>query len=549
MKFRTRALITITLALSIVFTQSVYINAANESAIDLRLESDCAMLSIDSVSSDFSTTVSRIKALESLASAYTASNNSIYSSEVLTCIYIRDYRYNTSSWRYLAGSKDDSFEQYVLSNNPDLINLKYQNELKLPTGETTDFVHMIAAINMMYQGEGNLGSWAGDTAQLVINIKNETGDIDTLTQSASRIIASDNKGNFNKADMIADLDASNIYNRAIESNESISDIMSTYYNNLSNEARVNEFVDNIIKPSTYSKQSFRNSVSSNFYTTSYINSLLSSYGVSDQAHKIHVRACVNAFADYLFSVYNEKVSSIEIDKTVTTINKASSMIYNLSYNIIPSSAINSNNIKVVSSDPGILTVEVSNNKVLDVQGIGNASIEVSSIDNEDISDTINIQVIKDADTISKDKVPVKQQTKAVVEIKDTENGENITQNSSTGTTESEKVGNIVTYVTESNNLVPVINNKETPSKNNIEYNDSTSENNLAITDGIDKGSYKMSSNVINVNTAKPHIKSSKEIDLALWKLWTVRIIVIAIIIAALDFTVKCIRIMKGREDK
>lgn len=137
----------------------------------------------------YETITEKIQILEILAQQFLTTNNiKYYSPQELACIYIRCDRYSSGSWNFLAGSKNQQFEQYVESIDPSIKILKAVTSLILPNGDSTDFIHMMAAINMYEEKCGPLGSWAGDTAQLVTNIKNKNRYYRGINRICLRII-------------------------------------------------------------------------------------------------------------------------------------------------------------------------------------------------------------------------------------------------------------------------------------------------------------------------------------------------------------------------
>lgn len=57
--------------------------------------------------------------------------------------------YNTTIWQLTAGVRDAGFESYVNSSDPELASLQNMNTVVLPNGESIDFGHLLASMNLV----------------------------------------------------------------------------------------------------------------------------------------------------------------------------------------------------------------------------------------------------------------------------------------------------------------------------------------------------------------------------------------------------------------
>ena len=339
----------------------------------------------------FDETMEMVSELESLAEEYVKRTGIANSPQEVVCIYIRCERYNSFSWSFFAGSKMPDFEAYVASVNPDLAKLKKMNELILPNGETTDFVHMIAAINMYQGGCGALGSWAGDAVQLASNIKNDTGTIDELTERA-KFYFKNKISMFNDQDVIADLDATNIYYLYTGRHTRLSNIMKEYFEISNTEIRVSDFVNFKYQFENLTKETLRNVVYNDFAKTGWITSLESSNGVSGDEFLNHRKAAVYAFSDYLYENYPYDYTIQIKDLNKKNILRTTDEDFQLNYSI--NKAVNAKdkrNVVFYSNDEDVIQVIGDKFHILK-EGI--ATLRVQSVSSSSIYSEINV-IVKD----------------------------------------------------------------------------------------------------------------------------------------------------------
>ncbi len=101
---------------------------------------------------EYDDTLDRLSRLQALAREYSASQADTPDPIELTLAYTRTGEYNTTIWQLTAGVRDAGFESYVAANDPDLAVLQNLNTVTLPNGERIDFGHMLASMNLVYNG-------------------------------------------------------------------------------------------------------------------------------------------------------------------------------------------------------------------------------------------------------------------------------------------------------------------------------------------------------------------------------------------------------------
>lgn len=257
---------------------------------------------------DFDALFLRVKQLEELSKQY---NETDY--QLRTMIYIRSGAYDDSQWTMIGGNVDVDFESYVQANQGtnNLTGLKSVETFKVPsTKETVDFRHMFAVMNVAYKGVQNatdLSGWAGDLVQLMDEFKSsiKTGD-DLLTDVRT---AFNGNSAFGAADVCADFDAINIIKvlRAT-SDATIYSSINSYFKNLTNQRRVQTF-----KQTTFTSSSKENLIDeiktriTGDYVSGYdiytnaVHQLAHTYGIDYVTHAEVVNACIQVFAEYIFS--------------------------------------------------------------------------------------------------------------------------------------------------------------------------------------------------------------------------------------------------------
>ena len=190
---------------------------------------------------EYDDTLDRLGRLQDLAESYAAEHEG--DPILLTLSYTRTGSYNTAIWQLTAGARDSEFEAYVNENDADLAALQGMTTLTLPTGETTDFGHMLASMNLVYNGLPITGSWGGDCMELA---KSFHGQADDAAGYAGLMQSAFNTGDssssvFSAEDLRADLD-SVVVGSQLTRDSDIADTLRSYYDGLTEYDRAYQFI-------------------------------------------------------------------------------------------------------------------------------------------------------------------------------------------------------------------------------------------------------------------------------------------------------------------
>lgn len=190
---------------------------------------------------EYDDTLDRLGRLQDLAESYAAEHEG--DPILLTLSYTRTGSYNTAIWQLTAGARDSEFEAYVNENDADLAALQGMTTLTLPTGETTDFGHMLASMNLVYNGLPITGSWGGDCMELA---KSFHGQADDAAGYAGLMQFAFNTGDssssvFSAEDLRADLD-SVVVGSQLTRDSDIADTLRSYYDGLTEYDRAYQFI-------------------------------------------------------------------------------------------------------------------------------------------------------------------------------------------------------------------------------------------------------------------------------------------------------------------
>ena len=190
---------------------------------------------------EYDDTLDRLGRLQDLAESYAAEHEG--DPILLTLSYTRTGSYNTAIWQLTAGARDSEFEAYVNENDADLATLQGMTTLTLPTGETTDFGHMLASMNLVYNGLPITGSWGGDCMELA---KSFHGQADDAAGYAGLMQSAFNTGDsstslFSAEDLRADLD-SVVVGSQLTRDSDIADTLRSYYDGLTEYDRAYQFI-------------------------------------------------------------------------------------------------------------------------------------------------------------------------------------------------------------------------------------------------------------------------------------------------------------------
>ena len=189
----------------------------------------------------------------------------------LIVCYIRLGAYSSSEWSIAGGQIPDDLSSYISSKDKEKGTSAQKTQtyraITTPNGDKIDFVHMFAVMNGIENGNSfssnyaHLVGWGGDTEQLLEDIMNIEGDLESIMNQAKnnyfRI-----KGGFDEADLTSDLDGPILLDSK-DDNNNFADIMKEYYcNKENNKNRVNKFVEltfpNLIEQ--INKETFRNEI-------------------------------------------------------------------------------------------------------------------------------------------------------------------------------------------------------------------------------------------------------------------------------------------------
>lgn len=270
----------------------------------------------------FTDAINNLAILESYIKEYKKDKSVTDSETHLILSYIRAGRYSSSEWSIAGGTFPSDLDSYVQSKDSEKSTkaqeVRKYGEIELPSKEKIDFVHLFAVMNGINYGNSFTGGysslvgWGGDSAQLLKDIKGESGDLDKLIETVlSKYLGI--KGQFGEADLVSDLDAPVILNNK-KDGVSFADTIKSYYETNEYKNRYTNFVKLTFPDST--KDSLRNDAFNRYSKDSLINILECKYGVRDSGvfgcylpgsiltqYKNHQKAAVYAFADYLLSKY------------------------------------------------------------------------------------------------------------------------------------------------------------------------------------------------------------------------------------------------------
>jgi hypothetical protein len=270
----------------------------------------------------FSEALDNLEILESYIEQFKAEKKPSASvTHMITC-YIREGSYSSSEWSIAGGSLPSDLVAYIKEKDEEMgtnaQGVKKYGEIELPSKEKLDFVHLFAVMNGIEFGESYTGGystlvgWGGDSAQLLQDIKTETGTEDELVEIV-RTKYLGIKGQFGPADLISDLDAPIILNAKTNKN-TFASIIKNYYESDDYKNRVENFV--ALTFPNVKKDALRTQAFSRYTSDLYIKILECKYGVRSEGflgcllpgdimtkYKYHEKAAVYAFADYLASNY------------------------------------------------------------------------------------------------------------------------------------------------------------------------------------------------------------------------------------------------------
>lgn len=275
---------------------------------------------------DYNTTLDRLSRLQALAREFSSSRDDAPDPIVLTLSYTRTGDYNTTIWQLTAGVRDTEFESYVNSSDAELASLQSLNTVTLPTGEKIDFGHMLASMNLVYNGIPITGSWGGDCQQLAQQYYGQAQDAAGYAAAMRATFNIDDDGSLSKfgdQDLRADMD-SVIVGSKVTQDTDLADALRSYYENLTEYDRAKEFISLSFGTHDTSNSSFADAVyralldDSGMQLLFYMNGMWSVNGWQiKEDYAPAVRGAADLFAEYLAGAVNhEKVKSETNDRLV-----------------------------------------------------------------------------------------------------------------------------------------------------------------------------------------------------------------------------------------
>ena len=297
--------------------------------------------------SDYATFLSCFKVLEGYAQTY-AEENAGEDANALIINYIRTgvERYTSGTWEMVCGKENTAFTAYVseqdTANNTSASALKNLGNFTLPNGNKVDLGHVFGAMDVanyakvqgmtdaVVQARADMGSWAGDIADLMFCAENvdipekvdttET-DVDILAANIRTKYLGVDYGTLNSVDhsftdtdLYGDMDAFYLTTEMNRGGVALSTIIENYFTaGLTDASRASYFLTNRLG-GMVTKDGIRSKVLSTYTGNALIGALESSYSLTDLPNCETLRkACCYAFADYLFDLAGDPNGTDPVD--------------------------------------------------------------------------------------------------------------------------------------------------------------------------------------------------------------------------------------------
>ena len=297
--------------------------------------------------SDYATFLSCFKVLEGYAKTY-AEENAGEDANALIINYIRTgvERYTSGTWEMVCGKENTAFTAYVseqdTANNTSASALKNLGNFTLPNGNKVDLGHVFGAMDVanyakvqgmtdaVVQARADMGSWAGDIADLMFCAENvdipekvdttET-DVDILAANIRTKYLGVDYGTLNSVDhsftdtdLYGDMDAFYLTTEMNRGGVALSTIIENYFTaGLTDASRASYFLTNRLG-GMVTKDGIRSKVLSTYTGNTLIGALESSYSLTDLPNCETLRkACCYAFADYLFDLAGDPNGTDPVD--------------------------------------------------------------------------------------------------------------------------------------------------------------------------------------------------------------------------------------------
>lgn len=273
---------------------------------------------------EYDETLDRLDRLQQLATDYAADTED--DPILLTLSYTRTGDYNTAMWQLTAGARDTEFDSYVEEHDADLSALQGMNTVTLPNGQQIDFGHLLASMNLVYNGLPITGSWGGDCMQLAQAYAGQASDAAGYADLMRDTFAIDDDGStskFGDQDLRADLD-SVVVGSQLTKDSNIADALRSYYTDLTDYDRAYQFISLSFGTVDTKSDAFGDTVYESMLADSGMQLLLYMNGMwtgstwtVDESYAPALRGATDLLAEYLSNaVDGEKVKSETNDRLV-----------------------------------------------------------------------------------------------------------------------------------------------------------------------------------------------------------------------------------------
>lgn len=273
---------------------------------------------------EYDETLDRLDRLQQLATDYAADSED--DPILLTLSYTRTGDYNTAMWQLTAGARDTEFDSYVEEHDADLSALQGMNTVTLPNGQQIDFGHLLASMNLVYNGLPITGSWGGDCMQLAQAYAGQASDAAGYADLMRDTFAIDDDGStskFGDQDLRADLD-SVVVGSQLTKDSNIADALRSYYTGLTDYDRAYQFISLSFGTVDTKSDAFGDTVYESMLADSGMQLLLYMNGMwtgstwtVDESYAPALRGATDLLTEYLSNaVDGEKVKSETNDRLV-----------------------------------------------------------------------------------------------------------------------------------------------------------------------------------------------------------------------------------------
>ena len=223
-------------------------------------------LPLSAKAADYDTTLSRLDELQTLAESYIAEQNNGADPMLLTLSYTRGGGYNDSIWQLTAGAKDSDFESYVRDRDESLGELVGMGSITVGNGDTVDFGHLLASINLVYNGVPITGSWGGDCMELARAYQGQASDAEGYASLMSALLQPAGRRQqqlFRQRRPCAPTSTSVNIGAELSADTRLADAIRSYYDGMTEYDRAYRFIANTFGTVNTGDKAFRERV----YTT------------------------------------------------------------------------------------------------------------------------------------------------------------------------------------------------------------------------------------------------------------------------------------------